>query len=558
MGGSMGNPIDEAAQARINQKIEDVVKYFGVEFSKAYTQVTIEKAKAEIESEPGLEDSLKLQEPPVPSAILKSGILIKRGESVKNWKNRFFVARNADKNFQVEYYDGTDEKGKLKGIIYPAGYYAYEFNSDDVAEHGEKGIKLVPWSWRRRTWWIKCGDDNERKEWLSAFETACYKARPPHDEDEVIAKAFDLALRNTRWNFWFWGWYGQAGNEAERLGEFLLDLLDRDIVNEILNGIAESPAKAMTVDLVRKTIGTSVKAACSSAWASSSTAVRSVSDKIQSQVKDLIAPIIEKQKEFKNMIVDKIGGKINPFLADKGSSLLRPVLNIIFKPIIQAFEKAAKLFHAHVQQHISNGEFGAAKFDSTLSRIDWQMDWWSGPIHDSYHIVWKMYTSDMTELLSILSGGITPYSVYNLVMDKLKVILHRAVFTFGNLAKSVNESELGNVLSHVTGLLFHDALIMIKSTVLAVLKSIIDAPVQELVLKPCGELIAPLQETLDAIPIPGLPVLIDLNELLNGTVDDIVTNAILAIIGGSVNDIKTALGVASAELGIANVNLNDD
>jgi hypothetical protein len=34
MGGSMGNPIDEAAQARINQKIEDVVKTFGVEFSK--------------------------------------------------------------------------------------------------------------------------------------------------------------------------------------------------------------------------------------------------------------------------------------------------------------------------------------------------------------------------------------------------------------------------------------------------------------------------------------------------------------------------------------------
>jgi hypothetical protein len=34
MGGSMGNPIDEAAQARINQKIEDVVKTFGLEFSK--------------------------------------------------------------------------------------------------------------------------------------------------------------------------------------------------------------------------------------------------------------------------------------------------------------------------------------------------------------------------------------------------------------------------------------------------------------------------------------------------------------------------------------------
>lgn len=558
MGGALGNPIDEAAQARINQKIEDVVKTFGVEFSKAYTQVTIAKIKSEIEAKKTLLDFLKLQDPPVATAVLKSGILVKRGESVKNWKNRFFVARNADKNFQIEYYDGTDDKGKLKGIIYPAGYRAYEFSEDDVAEHGEKGIKLVPWSWRRRTWWIKVGDDNERKEWLSVLDTSCYKARPPRDEDEVIADAFDLALRNTRWRFWFWGWYSDAGNEAERLGEFLLDVLDRDIVNEILNGIADNPAKAVTIDLVRKTIGTSVKAACSSAWVSSATAVRSVSDKIQSQVKDLIGPIIEKQKEFKDKIVDKVSSKVDPFLAEKGSSLLRPVLNVVFKPIISAFEKAVKAFHGHVRQQIDNGEFGSAKFDSTLQRIDWQVDWWNGPIHDSYYIVWHLYTSDMTELLSLLTGGITPYTVYNIVMDGLKLILHRAVYTFGNLAKSVSESELGNVLHHVTGLLFHDALIEIKYVVLTILTAIINAPIQELVIKPAGELIAPIQEVLDAIPIPGLPVLIDLNELLNEGINEIVENALLAIINGSLGDVRTALGLASAEIGIANVNLHEE
>lgn len=557
MGGTMGNPIDEAAQARINQKIEDVVKTFGVEFSKAYTRVVINKAKAELEAEPGELDSLKLQEAPIPTAILKKGTLLKRGETVKSWKNRFFLCRNADKNFQIEYYDGHDEKGKLRGIIAPAGYRAYEFSADDITDHGEKGIKLVPWSWRRRTWLIKCADDNERKEWLSAFETACYGARPPHDDDECIAQAFDFALQATRWRFWYWGWYADAGTEPERLGEFLLDVLDRDIVSEILNGIHESPAKAMTVDLVRKTIGASVKAACSSAWVSSATAVRSVSDKIQSQVKDLIKPIVEKQKEFKNMIVDKIGGKINPFLADKGGSLLKPVLNVIFKPVIRAFELSVRSFHAHMSTQITNNEFGSAKFDGTLSRVDWQMDWWSGPIHDAYHVVWKMYTSDMTELLSLLSGGITPYTVYNMCMDRLKVLLHRAVFTFGNLAKSVGESELMNVLKHVTGLLFHDALLMIKVTVHNVLRAIINAPIEEMVVKPCGELIAPLQEMLDAIPIPGLPVLIDLNALLNETVSDITNNALTAMISGSVGDIKTSLGLASAELGIASVSLDD-
>jgi len=553
----MGNPIDEAAQARINQKIEDVVKTFGMEFSKAYTQVTIMKAKAEIEAKVDYLDSLKLENPPIPTTPLKSGVLIKRGESVKNWKNRFFVARNADKNFQVEYYDGQDEKGKLKGIITPCGYRAYEFSEDDITEHGDKGIKLVPWSSRRRTWWIKCGDDNERKEWLSVLETACYKAHPPHDEDEVIAKAFSWALRATRWRFWYWGWYAEAGTEPERLGELLLDVLDRDIINEILNGIAESPAKAMTIDLVRKTIGTSVKAACSSAWVSSATAVRSVSDKIQSQVKDLIKPILEKQIEFKKMIVDKISGKINPFMTDKGSTLLKPVLNVIFKPIIQSFEKSVKGFHTHMAKYIADQEFTSAKFDNSLSRVDWQMDWWSGPIHEAYYVVWKMYTSDMTELLSLLTGGITPYTLYNMCMDRLKVILHRAVFTFGNLAKSVSESELMNVLNHVTGLMFHDAMVMIKATIIAILTAIIDAPIQEMVIKPCGELIAPLQETLDAIPIPGLPVLIDLNALLSDTVGDILASTLASLVAASMGDIKTSLGVASAEMGIANVSLSD-
>jgi len=477
---------------------------------------------------------------------------------VKNWKQRYFIAHNADQNFKVEYLDGTNESGKLKGTIFLAGYRAYEFSQDDITEFGEAGIKLVPWSWRRRTWYIKCADDKERKEWLSVFETGCYKARPPHDKDDCIAEAFNTALRNTRWRFWYWGWYGDAGDEAERLGEFLLDVLDRDIVNEILNGIPENAAKQMTVDLVRKTIGTTVKAACSSAWTASASAVRSVSEKIQAQVKEMISPIIEKQENFKAMIVEKISGKINPFLADKGASLLRPILNVIFKPVIQAFTLAAKGYHAHMHKSIANGEFSSNNFDSALKRCDWQMDWWSGPIHDAYAVVYRMYSSDMTEVLALLSGGITPYTVYNMVMDKLKVILHRAMFTFGNLAKSVSEGEFASVLSHVMGLLFHDCLVMVKSTILSVLTAILDGPIQELVVTPCLELVAPIQETIDAIPIPGLSTLIDLGEMLQDVVGSIEESALTALVSGSVSDIKSSLQVASVEMGIASISLGDE
>lgn len=547
------NPINEATQQRINDRLQEVLKTFAVEFSKAYTQVVIDKARSDLEPDTSIESQMKLEEAPVPSDPVKKGMLTKRGESVKNWKARFFVAYNAADNYKVEYYDGTSESGKLKGTIYCAGYSAYEFDKDDISEHGEPGIKLVPWSSRRRTWWIKCADDNERKEWLSVFQTACYKAEAPHDKDECIAEAFNIAIRNTRWQCWIWGWYWPAGDEAERLGELILDVLDRDILNEVIGGIVEGPAKALTIDLIRKSIGTTVKGACASAWTSSAAAVRGVSDKIQSTVKDLIGPILEKQVEFKNMIVDKISGKINPFLEEKGGALLRPVLNVVFKPVIRAFTEASKDFHKHIAGLIASGDFESSKFDSTLKRCDWQMEWWSGPVGESYRILDKMYYSDFAAIMNLFSGGLSGYTLYYMIIDKMRLILHRAVYTFGSLAKSVGPTELLAALGHTTSRLFHDCVLMIRTTMNAVLRAILNSPINEMVITPCKELIAPLQETIDSIPIPGLGALLDLQKMLLGAVDDIVDGSIDALVSGSISDINDSLNSARVELGVASL-----
>jgi hypothetical protein len=73
----MGNPIDEATQARINETLQDALKIFATEFSKSYTQAVIDNAKDEIEPATDILDDLKLQDAPVPSHILKTGMLYK-------------------------------------------------------------------------------------------------------------------------------------------------------------------------------------------------------------------------------------------------------------------------------------------------------------------------------------------------------------------------------------------------------------------------------------------------------------------------------------------------
>jgi len=231
------------------------------------------------------------------------------------------------------------------------------------------------------------------------------------------------------------------------------------------------------------------------------------------------------------------------------------VLNVVFKPVTDAFVLAVKGFHSHMSSKIASNEFAAARFQSTLDYSDWQMDWWSGPIHQGYIVVHRMYSDDFATIASLLVGGITPYTVYNMVMDKLKLLIHRAVFTFGSLAKSIAEGELPSVLSHVTGLLFHDVMVMVKSVISDVLKAILSSPLQEMVLKPCGELIAPLQATIDSIPIPGLSMLFDLGKMLEEVVYSVQDGAVDALISGSLRDVKTAVDVASVEIGVAAVKM---
>lgn len=556
MGGTLGNPISEDEQQKINDTIQEVIKMFSIEFSKAYTQAVIAQAKQEVEPETSIEDELKLETAPVPSHILKTGLLVKRGDVNKSsWKQRFFVAYNAKDNFKIDYIEGTNESGKVKGTIYPAGYRAYEFNSDDVTEFGEAGIKLVPWSSRRRTWYIKCPDDAERKEWMSVFENACYKSEPPRDEDACIAEAFDNTIRALRWHYWFWGWYSDAGDEAERLGEFMLDLIDRNIVNAVIDNIVEGPAKSMTVDLIRKTIGSSVKAACSSAWISSASAVRSLSGSIQQSAKDLLGPLFEVQKKFKDKISESISGTINPFLEDKGGKVMKPILMAICKPVIDAYVQSVHGFHTHMSSKISSGEFEKDRFDSSLDSSDWQMDWYSGPLHKSYHICYKIWDSDLAELASLFVGGITPYTVYNMVRDKIKLIAHRAVFTFGKLAKEASGGELASVLSHTVGMMVHDAMLMCRSVLAEVLKAVLDAPLQELVISPATELVSPIQEEIDAIEIPGLNMLVDLTAMLLEVIDNVFSGAVDAIISPTVAEIQTTLEAAGLELGVGKITL---
>src|SRR5205823_4565769 len=71
--------------------------------------------------------------------VLASGWLIKKGEIVKSWKNRFFVA---DSNYSLNYYE-KDDNTKFKGSIKLDNVIQLEYSAPESIPKKVVGIDLV-------------------------------------------------------------------------------------------------------------------------------------------------------------------------------------------------------------------------------------------------------------------------------------------------------------------------------------------------------------------------------------------------------------------------------
>jgi hypothetical protein len=521
---------------------------------------------------------MKLQSPPLRTNPIKTGFLIKvsfishcfslfypiflfvqRGENFKNWKQRFFVIRNEDLNYQLEYFAGNDEKsGSLKGIIPLSGYYVYELTQLDITEHGEKGIKILPYganNERKRKWFFKISDDNDRKEWLHCLQYACYKANPAADDDICIAKSFNLALQNLRYEYHLFDYFLYTGNEIHRLSELLYEIIDQEILLEYIDSLPENIDKLQCLTDIDKQLLPIIETAATTSWQSASSSIKKVSPTLQADVKNLLPQIIEKQKQLKTLLEEKALPMFDDFLESKVFSLLKPFLSFISPYIIDSFIKAIKLFHIYLNTDIiPKSSFSTVDLDVLAIDLYNSVNMFNGPFNDCYSTLWDLHIYQLPKMINYLKDGLKPYLLHIIIVDKLKTILFRAFHSFITLSKACNGTELSSVISTVTGMLFRDMEIMIKSTIAAVLSTVLSTSVSAGIVLNEEELLSDAQDALDNDPeAESLSVFINLRSLEFEVVEELSNKTIIKLIeDSSVSlDIKEKIEKVSSDIGVA-------
>jgi len=527
------NPLDGDTQARITNLIQEIVAGFTTNFPVCYAVALVEDIKAEKMAAKGDFDDCQLEEAPVPSFDLKSGFLTKRGDAHKNWKRRHCVAHNAADNFRVDYFDG--EGGKLKGSIHCAGYHVENFNADDEIQFGQFGLKLVPWMKIRRTWYIRCDNEEDRRSWTKALETACWKAHAPSDPNPIIARAFNKAFERVRWNYGYWGYYSSYGAEDERLGDFIRQVLAREIVDAVIGGIPAGFFYSSMVSMVETTIATSVRAAVSAAWSGVVSGVNTVAATLKTTAESNLGPIFEQQQKIKEKIVTTVSATTAPFMTKVGSEIFSPVFSNITGPVARAFAEALKTVHAGLKAKIAEGSVA-----SSLDDFDRSGDWWSsGPLEIPKKIISEMWESAPDAIFH--AAGFSLWNVRWTIIEQLEALFHRATYTLGKLIKENAAVTAAQHAAEVMRRYVHDAKIFLFALLMNVIRKLLASPVSELVIKPCKALVAPIQDMIDAIPIPGLSTLFDLEALLGDAVKEICDNGIKASLDGYLSTVYAAV-----------------
>lgn len=553
MGGALGSPVDESTKQEIQEIIKAVLGTFTIQYTKEYALALVYKLKEEAKETP---EEWKLQERPPWSEDFKSGWLTKEGGTRKNWKRRYFVVRP---NYIVDYFENEEEskkeKGKKRGSISLCGYRVNDDPNDGVLKRLRimaekmgmnpddipKGKEYPPFTIelhhsRRRCYYIQCADEEDFKQWVEQFKTCCWRAYGLKNQEFCHKRAFNDAVRKTRYELGRWGWWSYGGTEEQILSDMIVDEIEWKVMGRVLSKINSGPwaVRNSIRNQVNKLLDSMIMAAVTPAWKAMESGVQALREKIEPKLKELVAPIGKAEAELIEKMKNGAMSIINPILQEHVVPHLSKIVEIIKAPMTQAYEVSYKLFDEEIGKFEPKG--GPADIKKQFRDLDWlPRSYKMWPACDKAAVMY-----DPLWALRSIFEDIYPWRCIWDAYDELRGRMDNAVYTweqeFISALEQDEKQDAKALAEKIKAKVLEDYQVDgTKGTLMyyhAILKIIVFPPFEKLVIPACKTIIDPLAEI---IPEP-LKELIDPSATFEELIHAIVDEAIMTVLKNERND----------------------
>ena len=434
------------------------------------------------------------------------------------------------------------------GSINCAGYTCSTFDKDETANIGKFGLKLTSSTWSivpKRVWYLLFENETEVSAWKKVLTNATHKAQYERDSDAGIADAFDNALIHCQQKMGYYSTAYYCGSESERLCEFVCQVIHDKVLRSVVDSLPDNSMKDTIRDTIFSTTVTVVRAACNAGWKSSVAALKIVKGQISSSVERLLDPILEQEVKARDQITSNVQTFSTPVVSGLIGSTCQPLISAALKPIADVFVAVIENYSAYAQKKLKSNGFKDDKIDATITKF-FDFELWlliDGPISIARSLSWAL--ADDSKLTALVTSS-KMQAISNIIHDYVFEIAQRATYTLGVALKNVTDKSA--VFAEVMQKLVHDVMIVSKQAILDILNYLIGDKVKEEVVKPCIDLVQPVQATIDSIPVPGVKEFLDINSFLLQCIDIIVNNGFENLLKSSLSELETKY--ASAKLAV--------
>lgn len=550
--GLISSPLDGATQEEIKELIKSVLVTFTTQYVKAYTIELVKKLLADASAEPGPEWKL-MERPPREDAYMEGWVEKEGGFFTRKFQKRYFVVRPdyMINNFETES-EAKKPNGKVRGVISLCGYYVNDDANNGILQRLTKlaekmGMDLSglpkPKEYppntmelhhsRRQTYMIKVDDAAEFKKWVEQMRTCAWRARGWKNKDEVHIKAFERAIRETRWKLGRWGWWSYGGTEEQILSDLISDELDWAIMGRVYSKITGSwTVRNAMRNQVIKIIDKLVIAAVSPAWAGMDKTVTELRPKIEPKINELVAPVGEAKLAMMTKIKDACMSVVTPILEEHVIPHLAKIVEVIQSPVNDAFKESYKLFD---EEWI--GKFEPKSTADENKKEFRHLDYypWSWKFYDVTRQVDVMY--EPLWALHIIFADIYPWSLIWTAHDVLRTKADNAIYTYEQLLLKEQAENEGADIKAISSKVKDQVLEQFKEDgTLArilyykdILMAIVMPPFNKLVFPAAEALLEPLNS---AIPDP-VKEFLDINDLFQQVVTSVVEESCKVVLAST-------------------------